>query len=112
MCAARAAIARAEEILGTLTVGSQEYNRIYRELQRLTHRVNVRNGVYEEALEYFTDTSREYTSTFAKVNRMNTLAEIYRGMGDAEQERKCLAYVARHGGTLRMAKDARAELAE
>ena len=47
---------------------------------------------------------------YTKVNRMNTLAQIYRQRGDLRLLRKCLSYVADHGGTMKMAKDARLEL--
>ncbi|MBR2906498.1 MAG: hypothetical protein IKC26_00445 [Clostridia bacterium] len=108
--AAREAITEAEAILSSMMVGTQEYSRIYREVTRLRHRADIADGIYGEALEYFTDTSREYTVPYTKVNRMNTLADIYRATGDGEQLRKCLSYVARHGGTLYMAKKAREEL--
>jgi hypothetical protein len=41
---------------------------------------------------------------------MNTLAQIYRATGDTERLHKCLSYIAEHGGTMKMAKDAREEL--
>lgn len=110
--AVEAAIGSAEEILSSMTVGSAEYNRIYREIERLRHRRDVALGQCDAALEYFTDSAREYTSTYAKVNRMYTLSEIYRRAGDGEQLKKCLSYIARHGGTLKIAKDAREELGE
>ena len=108
--AARAAIADAEALLDRLGVGTAEYNRIFREVTRLRHRADIADGIYEEALEYFTDTSREYTVPYTKVNRMNTLAQIYRAKGDLRLLRKCLSYIADNGGTLKMAKDAREEL--
>lgn len=106
----RESIRKAEEILAAMGVASPDYNRIYREVTRLTHRANIADGIYDEALEYFTDTSREYTTPYTKVNRMNTLAQIYRGMGDTAMLRKCLLYISDNGGTLKMAKNARAEL--
>lgn len=110
LTAARDAIAKAQEILDGMTVGTQDYSRIFREVSRLTHRANIADGIYDEALEYFTDTSREYTIPYSKVNRMHTLAQIYRAKGDTERLRKALTYVANHGGTLKIAKDAREEL--
>ena len=110
LVSAREAITAAEEILEAMQVGTQEYSRIYREVTRLRHRADVADGRCEEALEYFTDTSREYTVPYTKVNRMHTLSEIYRATGDVEQLRKCLSYVAERGGTLAIAKKAREEL--
>ncbi len=104
------ALGQAEALLSAMTVGSAEYNRIYRECERLRHRRDVMLGQYDAALEYFTDGAREYTSTYAKVNRMHTLSLIYRARGDGEQYQKCLSYIARNGGTLKIAKDARGEL--
>ena len=108
--AARDAIERADALLDQLTVGSADYNRLFREVTRLRYRADIAEGIYDEALEYFTDTSREYTVPYTKVNRMNTLAQIYRGKGDLRLLRKCLSYIAENGGTLKMAKDAREEL--
>lgn len=106
----RASIERAEEILSEMAVGTPEYNRIYREITRLRHRADIADGKFDEAREYFTDTTREYTVPYTKVNRMNTLAQIYRATGELRNLKKCLTYIAENGGTLKMAKDARAEL--
>lgn len=110
LVSAREAVRRAEEVLASMGVGAPDYNRIYREVTRLRYRADVADGIYDEALEYFTDTSREYTTPYAKVNRMNTLAQIYRGKGELRKLKQCLGYMAKNGGTLRMAKDARVEL--
>ena len=110
LAAAREAIGEAERILETLTIGTADYNRICREVTRLRYRADIAEGNCDEALEYFTDTTREYTVPYTKVNRMNTLAQIYRQKGDLRLLRKCLSYVAEHGGTMKMAKDARLEL--
>lgn len=108
--AAREAILNAEDILAQMGVGMPEYNRIYREVTRLRHRADVAEGKYDAAREYFTDTTREYTIPYTKVNRMNTMAQIYRATGELKSLRKCLSYIAENGGTLKMAKDAREEL--
>lgn len=107
---ARDAIERAEEVLAEMTVGTAEYNRIYREITRLRHRADIAVGRFDEAREYFTDTTREYTVPYTKVNRMNTMAQIYRATGETRNLKKCLTYIAENGGTLKMAKDAREEL--
>ena len=109
--AAREAIGSAEEILGTLPVGGPDYSRIYREVTRLRHRADIAIGKFDEAREYFADTTREYTVPYTKVNRMYTMAQIYRATGEIRSLHKCLSYVAENGGTMKMAKDAREELA-
>ena len=108
--ATREALLCANDVMEKMAIGTGEYNRVYKEIERLRHRANVAEGLYDSALEYFTDTSREYTVPFTKVNRMNTLAQIYRATGDTERLHKCLSYIAEHGGTMKMAKDAREEL--
>jgi len=108
--ATRDALLCANDVMEKMAVGSSEYNRVFKEIERLRHRANIAEGLYDGALEYFTDTSREYTIPFTKVNRMHTLAQIYRATGDTERLLKCLTYIDAHGGTLQMAKDVREEL--
>lgn len=108
--AAYAAIEEAKKIQSTLMIGTAEYNRLYREIERLKHRTDLVNGIYDGARSYFEESGREYTTTYTKVNRMNTLAQIYRATGETELLRKCLVYIDENGGTLDMAKRTREEL--
>ena len=104
------AIASAEEILETIPVGTPDYNRLYREITRLTLRAEIAEGHYDEAREYFEENGREYNTPYTRVNRMNTLANIYRATGEVELLRKALEYIAENGGTLAIAGKAREEL--
>jgi hypothetical protein len=99
-----------EEILETIPVGTPDYNRLFREITRLTLRANVAEGNCDEAREYFEENGREYNTAYTRVNRMNTLAKIYRTTGETELLRRALVYIAENGGTLDIAKKAREEL--
>ena len=104
------AIESAEEILETIPVGTPDYNRLFREITRLRLRTDVAEGNCEEAREYFEENGREYNTPYTRVNRMNTLANIYRATGETELLRKSLSYIAENGGTLAIARKAREEL--
>ena len=106
----REAIVSAEEILESIPVGTPDYNRLFREVTRLRLRADVAEGNCDEAREYFEENGREYNTPYTRVNRMNTLAKIYRHTGETELLRKSLTYIVENGGTLDIAKKAKDEL--
>lgn len=85
---------------------NEAYHNISRQMERIAARADILNGHYQKALDYFSGQMQNIPpyDIYAKVSNTFIIAGIYYLMGDMDNYRKCLEFVAENGNLLYVAK--------